>query len=96
MKGVSFGVADGVGGWADVGVDPSLFAQALMFHAHRFSMLSWAGEPEIDLFQGSEEREHVQGYELVPIECLELAHIGVLRDPTVDAGAVTSSYSSDI
>ncbi|KAK4704809.1 protein phosphatase PTC7, partial [Phenoliferia sp. Uapishka_3] len=31
--GVVVGVADGVGGWEESGVDPSHFAQALMFHA---------------------------------------------------------------
>lgn len=30
----SFGVADGVGGWADNGVDPGAFARALLRHAH--------------------------------------------------------------
>ncbi|EED77102.1 predicted protein [Postia placenta Mad-698-R] len=50
-KGVSFGVADGVGGWIDSGVDPSLFSQALMYHQNwkasssavilRIALLPW-------------------------------------------------------
>lgn len=32
---VVLGVADGVGGWVENGVDPSLFSQALMYHATR-------------------------------------------------------------
>lgn len=32
---VVLGVADGVGGWVESGVDPSLFSQALMYHATR-------------------------------------------------------------
>lgn len=86
IKGLSFGVADGVGGWVDVGVDPSLFSQALMFHAHRYSKHAWSGEPEIDPLQNYEEREEVEGWEVTPQECLELAHGGVLRERTVEAG----------
>lgn len=85
-QGISFGVADGVGGWIDVGVDPSLFSQALMYHAHRYSKQAWAGEPEIDPLYNYEEREQVQGWELKPKECLELAHGAVLREKTVEAG----------
>lgn len=85
-KGLSFGVADGVGGWIDVGVDPALFSQALMYHAHRYSKNAWAGEPEIDPLNNYEEREQVEGWEMTPIDCLELAHGGVLREKTVEAG----------
>lgn len=31
------GLSDGVGGWASEGVDPSLFSQALMWHAYKQS-----------------------------------------------------------
>lgn len=85
-KGVSFGVADGVGGWIDSGVDPSLFSQALMYHARRYAMTAWAGEPETDPTQDYEERERVDGWEITPAECLELAYGGVLRERTVLAG----------
>ncbi|KAI5124507.1 hypothetical protein M0805_003031 [Coniferiporia weirii] len=90
QSGLSFGVADGVGGWVDVGVDPSLFSQALMYHAHRYSKQAWAGEPEIDPLHNYEEREQVQGWELTPRECLELAHGAVLREKTVEAGSSTA------
>lgn len=86
FQGVAFGIADGVGGWIDSGIDPSLFSQALMYHAHRYAKLSWAGEPEIDPTQGYEEREEVEGWELAPSECLELAYAGVLRERVVAAG----------
>lgn len=85
-SGVSFGVADGVGGWIDSGVDPSLFSQALMYHARRYAMTAWAGEPETDPTQDYEERERVDGWEITPAECLELAYGGVLRERTVLAG----------
>ena len=85
------GVADGVGGWVESGVDPSLFSQTLMYHAHRYSKLAWVGEPEIDPTQDYEEREEVEGWELKPEECLELALGGVLRERQVIAGSFTRS-----
>ena len=48
LQGVSLGIADGVGGWVESGVDPSLFSQSLMYHAHRYAQSGWPGEPEID------------------------------------------------
>ena len=86
MEGVSFGLADGVGGWVDSGVDPSLFSQALMYHAHRYSRNAWAGEPEIDPTMDYEEREQIEGWEMTPYECLDLAYGGVLREKFVQAG----------
>ena len=89
MKGVSLGVADGVGGWVESGVDPSLFSQALMYHAHRYSRAAWAGEPEIDPTMDYTDREQVEGWELTPYECLNLAYGGVLREKGVHAGKDT-------
>jgi len=86
IEGVSFGVADGVGGWVDSGVDPSLFSQALMYHAHRYSRSAWAGEPEIDPTLDYEEREQIEGWEMTPYECMDLAYGGVLRERFVQAG----------
>ncbi|KAG5652744.1 hypothetical protein H0H81_003885 [Sphagnurus paluster] len=89
-SGISLGVADGVGGWVDSGVDPSLFSQALMFHAHRYSRNAWAGEPEIDPTLDYEEREEIEGWEMTPYECLDLAYGGVLREKYVQAGSSTA------
>ena len=86
LQGISLGVADGVGGWTESGIDPSLFSQALMFHAHRYSKVAWPGEPEVDPMQEYEEREQVEGWELSPVECLESAYGGVLRERNVLAG----------
>ncbi|KAH9901361.1 protein serine/threonine phosphatase 2C [Cubamyces lactineus] len=90
LKGISLGVADGVGGWTESGVDPSLFSQALMYHAHRYSKAAWPGEPEVDPTQEYEEREQVEGWELTPLECLESAYGGVLRERNVLAGSSTA------
>ncbi|EJF65839.1 protein serine/threonine phosphatase 2C [Dichomitus squalens] len=89
-SGVSLGVADGVGGWVESGIDPSLFSQALMYHAHRYSKVAWPGEPEVDPMQEYEEREQVEGWELSPVECLESAYGGVLRERYVVAGSSTA------
>ncbi|KAH9934743.1 protein serine/threonine phosphatase 2C [Fomitopsis serialis] len=90
FNGVSFGVADGVGGWVDSGVDPSLFSQALMYHAHRYSKDAWAGEPETDPTQDLQECPQVEGWEMSPAECLELAYGGVLRERSIKAGSSTA------
>ncbi|UZJ54518.1 hypothetical protein CBS101457_003838 [Exobasidium rhododendri] len=40
MKGqgdVIFGVADGVGGWSENGIDPALFSQSLMYHSAQYA-----------------------------------------------------------
>ncbi|TFK42590.1 phosphatase 2C-like domain-containing protein [Crucibulum laeve] len=94
LEGVSFGVADGVGGWVDSGVDPSLFSQALMYHSHRYSRNAWAGEPEIDPTLDYEEREQIEGWEMTPYECLDLAYGGVLREKFVQAGSSTACIIS--
>ncbi len=39
---VAIGVADGVGGWTENGIDPSLFSQALMFYASKSAASSSA------------------------------------------------------
>ncbi|KAH9951240.1 protein serine/threonine phosphatase 2C [Amylocystis lapponica] len=90
QSGVALGLADGVGGWVDSGVDPSLFSQALMYHGHRYCKAAWAGEPETDPTQDYEEREQIEGWELSPRECLELAYRGVLRERGVPAGSSTA------
>jgi len=89
-SGISFGVADGVGGWTVSGVDPALFSQALMYHAHRYSRNAWPGEPEIDPTLDYEEREQIEGWEMTPVECLDLAYGGVLRETFVQAGSSTA------
>lgn len=57
-----------------------------MYHAHRYSRSAWAGEPEIDPTMDYEERERIEGWEMTPYECLDLAYGGVLREKYVQAG----------
>jgi len=95
-QGVSFGVADGVGGWASSGIDPSLFSQALMYHSHRYAKAGWPGEPEVDTTQDYEDREAVEGWELHPKECLKLAYQATLRERFVVAGVSRTIVNLDV
>ena len=81
-QGISFGVADGVGGWTEIGVDPSRFSQALMYYAHQRLGSAWAGEPEINPTMDDD----IEGREMTPFECLDLAYGDVLREKYVPAG----------
>ncbi|KIM33310.1 hypothetical protein M408DRAFT_326073 [Serendipita vermifera MAFF 305830] len=71
-----------------MGVDPAMFSQALMFHAHRYSKGAWAGEPETDPTQDFDEP--VEGWELTPQECIDLAYGGVIREKSVLCGSSTA------
>lgn len=57
-----------------------------MYHSARYVKTAWAGEPEIDPTTGYEEREAVEGWEMMPGECLDLAYNAVLRERAVTAG----------
>ena len=68
-----------------------------MYHAHRYSRSAWAGEPEIDPTLDYEEREQIEGWEMTPYECLDLAYGGVLRERFVQAGEkIWAGLSLDI
>ena len=64
-----------------------------MYHAQRYSNAAWPGEPEVDPMQEYEEREQVEGWELSPLECLESAYGGVLRERAVVAGKQHACHS---
>ncbi|KAJ6515096.1 phosphatase 2C-like domain-containing protein [Mycena vitilis] len=89
-SGVCLGVADGITAWLESGVDPALFSQALMFHAHRYARSAWAADPEVDPTLDYDEREQPDGWELTPYECMDLAYGGVLREKLVEAGSSTA------
>jgi protein phosphatase PTC7 len=88
VQGVSVGVADGVGGWIESGIDPSLFSQALMYHSVRYAQATWAGEPEVDPTEG-ETRDQAGGLEMTPQELISSAYGAVLREKSIIAGACT-------
>ncbi|KAJ6630798.1 phosphatase 2C-like domain-containing protein [Mycena sp. CBHHK59/15] len=85
--GVSLGIADGVGGWTNEGIDPSLFSQALMYYAHGHLQNGWAGEREVDPIL---EIAAAGGAEITPSECLQFAYQNVLAEKAVPAGSSTA------
>lgn len=87
-SGVSLGVADGVGGWIEKGIDSSMFSQALMYYAHAHLKNAWAGEPEIDPTVEAVDAAP-GGVEMAPSECLRLAYNDVLADQSVPEGSST-------
>ncbi|KAF7338300.1 Protein phosphatase [Mycena venus] len=88
-SGVSLGVADGVGGWIEQGIDCSMFSQALMYYAHRHFENGWAGEPEIDPTIETASNAPPEGVEMAPSTALQLAYQDVLKDKSVEAGSST-------
>ncbi|KAJ7449806.1 phosphatase 2C-like domain-containing protein [Mycena latifolia] len=90
VQGVSLGVADGVGGWIDQGIDCSMFSQALMYYAHGHFENGWAGEPEFDPTIRPPIEAPPEGVEMSPSECLQLAYRDILTDQSVEAGSSTA------
>ncbi|KAJ7273709.1 phosphatase 2C-like domain-containing protein [Mycena haematopus] len=90
-SGVCVGVSDGVGGWADQGIDCSLFSQGLMYYAHRHFENGWAGEPEIDpIIETTSDSTTPRGAEATPSKVLQLAYHDVLADASIEAGSSTA------
>ncbi|SPO19759.1 related to PTC7 - type 2C protein phosphatase [Ustilago trichophora] len=71
---VAIGVADGVGGWTENGIDPSLFSQALMFYSSK-SAASASANPDNGV---------------APNRILAEAFEHVLKEPLVVAGSATA------
>ena len=65
-----------------------------MYHAHRYAAQGWVGEPEIDPTQDYEEREAIEGWELLPGNCMDMAHEAVRREKSVIAGNCPTPESS--
>ncbi|KAG9013862.1 hypothetical protein FRB94_004243 [Tulasnella sp. JGI-2019a] len=84
-RGMAVGIADGVGGWADSGINPALFATALMYYGARASEHAIAGGAEAD----TEEHELSSSKELSPKDCLWSAFESVIRDDLVQGGSST-------
>ncbi|KAH7343474.1 phosphatase 2C-like domain-containing protein [Rhizoctonia solani] len=88
-SGVSLGIADGVGGWSEDGVDPSLFSQALMYYASKYASSSWAGEPDFDPIEGTSAPGKTEK-SLSPVEIMSMAYQDVLDEPSVECGSSTA------
>ena len=73
--GVVVGIADGVGGWEESGVNPAFFAQALLYHASEH-------------VKNGAKRGQGQGQG--PRTILRAAYDDVVKDPGVVAGSSTA------
>lgn len=71
---MAIGVADGVGGWTENGIDPSLFSQALMFYASKSASQVSANSDSAS----------------APNRILAEAFERVLKEPLVVAGSATA------
>lgn len=83
-QGIALGIADGVGGWNESGVNPALFATALMYYGARYCKEAFVGEATA--VDGGEDEDLTSSLVLDPRECLRLAYESVLRDDLVEAG----------
>jgi len=45
-------VTDGVGGWAESGIDPSLFSESLSYYMHQHTLKNPSAEPGVVLKRG--------------------------------------------
>ena len=77
---VAFGIADGVGGWQDQGIDPSEFSHGLCGLMAGTAHL-WG------------EREGEQGSVLHPQKLLQTAYDAVMGNPRILAGGSTASLA---
>ncbi|KAK7014866.1 protein phosphatase [Favolaschia claudopus] len=91
-SGLSIGVADGVGGWIDQGIDCSIFSTTLLFYCRKHFENGWAGEPEIDPSRlRTASNVSSEGVEMTPLNALQLAYQDLLADESVIAGSSTAS-----
>ncbi|KAF9931747.1 hypothetical protein FBU30_009671 [Linnemannia zychae] len=85
---VALGVADGVGGWSELGVDPALFSWALMNNAENIARLTDCVPPENNLPAGSESTI------LDAQTILDGAYNELVQSGTVEAGSSTACILS--
>ncbi|KAG9069790.1 hypothetical protein KI688_009115 [Linnemannia hyalina] len=86
---VALGVADGVGGWSELGVDPALFSWALMNNAENIARLTDCVPPEIDLPTAGSERSILDAQTI-----LDGAYNELVQSGTVEAGSSTACILS--
>ena len=75
---VAFGVADGVGGWQDQGVDPSHFSHGLC------GLMAGTAYAHEGLAEGKNVR---------PRELMQIAYDAVMHNPRIVAGGCTASLA---
>jgi hypothetical protein len=91
-KGLALGVADGVGGWEDTGFDPSMFSQALMYHAAQSARRRTSQEVLGDDVVKDVEEEISDVPIADPSLILEDAYKGVMSEREVIAGVYSTIF----
>ncbi|KAG0296326.1 hypothetical protein BGZ96_009725 [Linnemannia gamsii] len=86
---VALGVADGVGGWSELGVDPALFSWALMNNAENIARSTDCVPPEIDPPTAGSERSILDAQTI-----LDGAYNELVQSGTVEAGSSTACILS--
>ncbi|KAF9430827.1 Protein phosphatase PTC7 [Entomortierella beljakovae] len=87
---VALGVADGVGGWSEVGVDPALFSWALMDNAEAVARITDADIENID-------PKNTQISKKIPLDAqsiLDGAYSELVQSGKVEAGSSTACILS--
>ncbi|KAF9907030.1 hypothetical protein EC991_011334 [Linnemannia zychae] len=89
---VALGVADGVGGWSELGVDPALFSWALMNNAENIARLTDCVPPEVDPFPtaGAGNERNILDAQTI----LDGAYNELVQSGTVEAGSSTACILS--
>ncbi|KAG0248856.1 Protein phosphatase PTC7, partial [Mortierella polycephala] len=90
---VALGVADGVGGWSEVGVDPALFSWALMDNAEAVARLTDADHHSADPKDGSNGTKSSK----IPLDAqsiLDGAYSELVESGKVEAGSSTACILS--
>ncbi|KAF9092543.1 Protein phosphatase PTC7 [Mortierella sp. AD031] len=90
---VALGVADGVGGWSEVGVDPALFSWALMDNAEAVARLTDVAQSGID----SKDSHASSGASKIPLDAqtiLDGAYSELVQSGKVEAGSSTACILS--
>ncbi|KAG0292264.1 Protein phosphatase PTC7 [Linnemannia gamsii] len=88
---VALGVADGVGGWSEVGVDPALFSWALMDNAEAVARLT-----DVDQ-SGPDAKDSQQSAGKIPLDAqtiLDGAYSELVQSGKVEAGSSTACILS--
>ncbi|KAF9550559.1 Protein phosphatase PTC7 [Mortierella hygrophila] len=90
---VALGVADGVGGWSEVGVDPALFSWALMDNAEAVARLTDVDQSGVDA--KNSQADH--GASQIPLDAqtiLDGAYSELVQSGKVEAGSSTACILS--
>ncbi|KAF9910728.1 Protein phosphatase PTC7 [Linnemannia zychae] len=91
---VALGVADGVGGWSEVGVDPALFSWALMDNAEAVARLTDVDHSGLDTKESQAGKNTPSKIPLDAQTILDGAYSELVQSGKVEAGSSTACILS--